>query len=208
MVDVTVQLIVDEPYQPQEDWRTLPKAVESAFMAAHAAGPVALSLVITSAEAVQALNQPFVGKDSPTDVLAFPTSDDPTATEPGEPLPYRVLKLVLSPPDRETLHQRIGGRFHGMLAQGFEAEVQRLLDRGDLAPDLPSLRAVGYRQMVSYLLGACDRPTMIERAITATRQYAKRQMTWLRAERGAVWLPEPAAEALGQALKMVETAVT
>jgi tRNA dimethylallyltransferase len=128
--------------------------------------------------------------------------------EPGEPLPYRVLKLVLTPPDREALNERIGRRFHGMVAQGFEAEVERLLDRGDLAPDLPSLRAVGYRQMVSYLLGECDRPAMIERAITATRQYAKRQMTWLRAEREAVWLPEPAPEALGQALKMVEAAVT
>jgi len=127
---------------------------------------------------------------------------------PGEPLPYRVLKLVLPPPDRATLHERIGRRFHEMLALGFEAEVQRLLDRGDLAPDLPSLRAVGYRQMVRFLLGECDRTTMIERAITATRQYAKRQMTWLRAEQGAAWLPGPAPGALEQALKMVEAAAT
>jgi tRNA dimethylallyltransferase len=119
-----------------------------------------------------------------------------------------VLKLVLTPPDRETLHERIGRRFHEMLAQGFEAEVQRLLDRGDLAPDLPSLRAVGYRQMVAFVLGECDRPTMVERAITATRQYAKRQMTWLRAERDAAWLPEPTPDALREALKMVERAAT
>jgi len=128
--------------------------------------------------------------------------------EPGEPLPYRVLKLALTPPDRETLHERIGRRFHEMLAQGLEAEVQRLLDRGDLAPDLPSLRAVGYRQMVAFLLGEGDRPTMVERAVTATRQYAKRQMTWLRAERDATWLPERSPEALREALKMIEGAAT
>ncbi len=104
VVDITVQLIVDEPYQPQEDWSTLPKAVESAFLAAHAAGPAALSLVITSAEAVQALNQQFVGRDAPTDVLAFPTSDDPTATEPGEP-PYLGDVIIAYPIAKEQASQ-------------------------------------------------------------------------------------------------------
>ena len=126
----------------------------------------------------------------------------------GEPLPYRVVKLVRTPPDRDELGERIARRFHSMLAQGFEAEVQRLLDRGDLAPDLPSLRSVGYRQMVGFLLGECDRAAMVERAIFTTRQYAKRQMTWLRAEAGAAWLPEEPAAALERALKIVVRAIT
>jgi tRNA dimethylallyltransferase len=127
---------------------------------------------------------------------------------PGEPLPYHVVKLACTPPGRDLLAERIAARLHRMLAQGFEGEVQRLLDRGDLAPDLPSLRSVGYRQMVGYLLGECDHATMVERAIAATRQYAKRQMTWLRAERGAVWLPEGSSAALAQALKIIGSAVT
>jgi probable rRNA maturation factor len=104
VVDVTVQLIVDEAYQPQENWSALPKAVESAFLVSHAAGPAALSLVITSAEAIQALNQQFVGKDAPTDVLAFPTSDDPTATEPGEP-PYLGDVIIAYPVAEEQASQ-------------------------------------------------------------------------------------------------------
>jgi len=128
--------------------------------------------------------------------------------EPGEGLPYRLVKLVRAPPDRELLRERIAWRFHSMLARGFEAEVRRLLDRGDLAPDLPSLRSVGYRQMVGFLLGEYDHATMVARAVTATAQYAKRQMTWLRAERHAVWLPEDPSAALESALKIVATVVT
>lgn len=123
--------------------------------------------------------------------------------EPGQPLPYGLVKLVLAPAGRELLRERIVQRFHAMLAAGFEAEVQGLLDRGDLSPDLPSLRAVGYRQMVGHLLGEYDRATMVARAIQATAQYAKRQMTWLRAEAGAAWLPEGRASALDAALKIV-----
>jgi probable rRNA maturation factor len=104
VIDVTVQLVVDEAYQPHEDWSALPRAVESAFLASHAVGPAALSLVITSAEAVQALNRQFVGEDAPTDVLAFPTSDDPTATEPGEP-PYLGDVVIAYPVAREQASQ-------------------------------------------------------------------------------------------------------
>ena len=128
--------------------------------------------------------------------------------EPGAALPYGLVKLVCTPAQRADRHERITQRFHAMLAAGFEAEVQRLLDRGDLAPDLPALRSVGYRQMVGYLLGEHDFPTMTHRAVQATVQYAKRQMTWLRAENGATNLPDDPAAALEAALKIVAPIAT
>lgn len=96
--------------------------------------------------------------------------------------PFRAVKLVLEPASREDLHLRIGRRFEHMLASGLLEEVERLRGRGDLHPDLPSMRAVGYRQVWQYLEGSVDRATMVERGIAATRQLAKRQLTWLRAE--------------------------
>lgn len=117
----------------------------------------------------------------------------------GEPLPYRVLKLVRLPRDRAVLGERIQHRFEAMLAQGFEAEVRRLWARGDLTSDLPALRSVGYRQMLNYLLGASSYTEAIERGVIATRQLAKRQMTWLRAETDCQFLFDdeaPTARAL------------
>lgn len=110
----------------------------------------------------------------------------------GEPMPYRALKLVRAPLSREVLHQRINTRFLAMLEAGFVEEVERLVVRGDLNPDLPSMRSVGYRQVWSWLRGECDRAQMIERGQAATRQLAKRQMTWLRGERDCLWLDERA----------------
>ena len=97
-------------------------------------------------------------------------------------LPYRLLKLALLPADREALRARIAARFDAMLAAGFLEEVERLRARGDLHPDLPAIRAVGYRQAWAYLDGACSAAAFRERAIHATRQLAKRQTTWLRSE--------------------------
>ena len=88
--------------------------------------------------------------------------------------------LALEPQQRETLHQRIATRFDAMLEQGFLDEVNALRARGDLHPNLPAIRCVGYRQAWQYLDGALDRPTMREQAVAATRQLAKRQLTWLR----------------------------
>ncbi|MES9873662.1 MAG: tRNA (adenosine(37)-N6)-dimethylallyltransferase MiaA [Candidatus Sedimenticola sp. PURPLELP] len=119
-------------------------------------------------------------------------------------LPYRVVKLVRAPKDREVLHQRIAARFHKMLDMGFEQEVRGLLERGNLVPDMPSMRSVGYRQMLKYLLGEWDRETMIEKGIIATRQLAKRQFTWLRADSEAHWLDEEAGDVPGQALKIIK----
>lgn len=105
-----------------------------------------------------------------------------------ELLPFRTVKLIVAPTDRQLLRDRIERRFRAMLEQGFIAEVERLRARGDLNLDKPSMRAVGYRQVWTYLDGGSDYAAMIESAIAATRQFAKRQFTWLRAESGVNWL--------------------
>jgi tRNA dimethylallyltransferase len=104
------------------------------------------------------------------------------AQQPESELPYRLLKLALWPQDRMLLHARIARRFEQMLAGGFIAEVQALKNRGDLSENLPSMRSVGYRQVWQHLAGELDYEQTKERGIIATRQLAKRQLTWLRAE--------------------------
>ncbi len=97
-------------------------------------------------------------------------------------IPYQKIKLVIAPQDRAMLHDMIAWRFKQMLEQGFIDEVAVLYKRGDLTEKMPSIRAVGYRQAWAYLQGEYDLDTMIEKAIIATRQLAKRQFTWLRRE--------------------------
>ncbi|GKX56690.1 tRNA dimethylallyltransferase [Leminorella grimontii] len=124
----------------------------------------------------------------------------------GETLPYRVHQFAIAPASRELLHQRIEARFHQMMSAGFEEEVRRLMARGDLHPDLPSIRCVGYRQMWMYLLGEIDREEAIYRGICATRQLAKRQMTWLRGWPDVEWLdseqPDEAFERVTRAIRL------
>lgn len=105
-------------------------------------------------------------------------------------LPYSVIKLVQAPWSREILRERIAQRFELMLQQGFEQEVRDLVKRYALTPDLPSMRSVGYRQMLLYLQGDYSYEEMREKGITATRQLAKRQLTWLRKEHNALWLEQ------------------
>jgi len=95
-------------------------------------------------------------------------------------LPYRVLQLALTPSARAVLHQRIAARFDAMLAEGLIDEVDTLRRRYALNADLPSMRAVGYRQAWAYLDGEIDLKDLREQGIAATRQLAKRQLTWLR----------------------------
>lgn len=102
-------------------------------------------------------------------------------------LPYRIVKLILSPFDRSVLHQRIAQRYNSMVENGFLDEAKVLFKRKDCHPDLPAIRAVGYRQAWSHLSGEYDQEMMIEKAIIATRQMAKRQLTWLRAQADGVW---------------------
>lgn len=117
----------------------------------------------------------------------------------GESLPYDVLQFAITPEERAVLHQRIEQRFHKMIALGFEQEVRKLFERGDLNIDLPSIRCVGYRQMWEYLQGDISFDEAIFKGICATRQLAKRQITWLRGWQSEItWLdslqPERAQE--------------
>ena len=105
-----------------------------------------------------------------------------------ETFPYEVVNIAVSPTDRAVLHDRIAQRFHEMLTQGFYDEVKALYNRGDLNPNLPSMRAVGYRQMWDCLDGKISYAEMEERGIIATRQLAKRQITWLRSWKDLHWL--------------------
>jgi len=103
-------------------------------------------------------------------------------------MPFHTIKLILTPQDRKSLHHLIAQRFQQMLEQGFVKEVEALYSRGDLSDNMPSIRAVGYRQIWSYLNGEYDYQAMTEKGIAATRQLAKRQFTWLRKETdGAVF---------------------
>lgn len=106
----------------------------------------------------------------------------------GEKCPYNIAQFAIAPADRAVLHERIVTRFDLMLEQGFENEVVKLYERSDLHEDLPSIRSVGYRQMWQYLDGQLSYAEMRERGIIATRQLAKRQLTWLRGWEQVTWL--------------------
>ncbi len=93
---------------------------------------------------------------------------------------YQLHQFSLMPDDRRWLHQRIKQRYQIMLNNGFVQEVEHLFQRGDLHLDLPSIRSVGYRQVWTYLVGEYDYDAMVEKGVAATRQLAKRQLTWLR----------------------------
>ena len=108
--------------------------------------------------------------------------EDQRRSEAGFRFPYRRIKIALMPDDRVELRKRIAQRFDIMLQQGFIEEVESLFNRGDLHADMPSIRAVGYRQGWAYLAGDYGYDEMREKAIIATAQLAKRQMTWLRKE--------------------------
>ncbi|HEY0722059.1 MAG TPA: tRNA (adenosine(37)-N6)-dimethylallyltransferase MiaA [Gammaproteobacteria bacterium] len=124
--------------------------------------------------------------------------------EESERLPYRVVKLALAPGERPLLHERIADRFRQMVRGGLVEEVERLRARGDLHPELPSIRCVGYRQVWRYLEGEWDHDTMVERGISATRQFAKRQFTWLRSERNVEWFEATDGKLVDNTLKFLD----
>ena len=123
----------------------------------------------------------------------------------GARLEGNILQLAITPKERSTLHDRIAQRYEQMIALGFEQEVMKLKSRGDLHTDLPSIRCVGYRQMWQYLDGEYDYDEMIFRGICATRQLAKRQLTWLRNWPNLHWLITDDATNLAQVLSLLET---
>jgi tRNA dimethylallyltransferase len=119
----------------------------------------------------------------------------------NQQFPWRVLKLALMPRDRDVLHRRIAQRFDAMLAAGFLDEVRQLLARGDLHAELPAIRAVGYRQAWQHLHGQIDAATFRDHGIFATRQLAKRQITWLRSDYGARLFDPEQAQLLDSATR-------
>ena len=125
----------------------------------------------------------------------------------GEALPYDILQFAIAPEQREVLHRRIEQRFHKMIELGFQQEVEKLYRRPDLNENLPSIRCVGYRQMWEYLRGDYDHDEMVFRGICATRQLAKRQITWLRGWTSPIqWLDSlQPAQALEKVLTSVST---
>ena len=118
----------------------------------------------------------------------------------GEPCPFPLLEIAIMPLDRAPLHKAIEERFRQMLDQGFVEEVRKLKNNPELHVGLPAVRAVGYRQIWSFLEGEVDEQTMIETGLAATRQLAKRQYTWLRGWQDLHVVESPD---LGEALKIV-----
>ncbi|MBW0449812.1 tRNA (adenosine(37)-N6)-dimethylallyltransferase MiaA [bacterium M00.F.Ca.ET.228.01.1.1] len=131
-------------------------------------------------------------------LLAAPARTDEAAAQ------WHFVPIALEPSERSVLHTRIEQRFDAMLANGFVDEVVKLRARGDLSPDMPSMRCVGYRQVWEYLDGTVDYSTMRDKGVFATRQLCKRQLTWLRGmnERVVVDCCDPQATA--RVLEVVE----
>lgn len=118
--------------------------------------------------------------------------------------PYQVINIALAPSARDQLHHDIALRLAQMLQQGFIEEVAQLMQRSDLTPDLPALRAVGYRQVWDYLLDKFNYEQMHERALIATRQLAKRQLTWLRSWENLSWFDSQDSEHLAKVLALLK----
>jgi tRNA dimethylallyltransferase len=115
----------------------------------------------------------------------YQLTGEPMSALQGEPVgglaqQYDFRQIALIPQNRSLLHQRIEQRFEAMMALGFAEEVQGLYERGDLHSNLPAVRSVGYRQLWDYCAGDCSLQDAVEKAVIATRQLAKRQLTWLR----------------------------
>lgn len=125
----------------------------------------------------------------------------------AETLPFDILPIALMPGDRAELHRRIELRFEQMLAQGFKGEVEALYARGDLHADMPSIRCVGYRQMWAHLDGQLSYDEMRFKGVVATRQLAKRQLTWLRRWPGVHWLDSLSRNLTTDTLNLVEAAI-
>jgi tRNA dimethylallyltransferase len=120
------------------------------------------------------------------EITGTPMSELLAAGRSGR-LPYRLIKIVLCPVPRTVLHQRIERRFNRMIELGFVDEVRVFYERRDLSPAVPSMRLVGYRQIWRYLQGSVAYGQMLDQGVVATRQLAKRQITWLRSEPEAQW---------------------
>ncbi len=117
---------------------------------------------------------------------------------------FKIIPMAVMPTARSELHDRIAQRFDIMLDQGFVDEVKTLWDRGDLNLQMPSVRCVGYRQVWEYFAGTWDYDTMKFKGVVATRQLAKRQVTWLRSWENLAWMDTHDPKLLSNALKLIE----
>ena len=133
-----------------------------------------------------------------------PLSEHFRADRNRKDLPFRPVKFITCPNERDTLHERIEKRYEWMLESGLVAEVERLFQREDLHAGLPAMKMVGYRQIWSYLQGELDYQEMKAQAVYATRQLAKRQLTWLRREENCQWYTGDSAEISGNLLKFLD----
>ncbi|WP_394424928.1 tRNA (adenosine(37)-N6)-dimethylallyltransferase MiaA [Vreelandella stevensii] len=125
------------------------------------------------------------------------------AEQETETFPWRVLSIALSPLDRSVLHRRIAQRFDAMLDEGLIDEVAALKKRKDIHAGLPSMKSVGYRQVWEYLDGEYGRDELVSRGVIATRQLAKRQLTWLRSWSALRWIDTQQPDTLDKLLKFV-----
>lgn len=126
-------------------------------------------------------------------------------TAPKVEQPFNLHFFAIQPEDRSLLHSQIEQRFKQMLQDGLLAEVKQLHSRKDLNPLLPSIKSVGYRQVWQYLDGELDYDEMVEKSIIATRQLAKRQLTWLRSWRNLQSLGDSSAQSIDSVLKYVHS---
>jgi len=138
-------------------------------------------------------------------LISGKTLTDHWAEQKIEPFPYKVVQFAICPKERKTLHERIEKRYGQMLQQGFIEEVKALQTRGDLDANLPAIRAVGYRQVWEYLNGELTYDEMVFKGVVATRQLAKRQITWLRSWSDLHWLDSEATNLAQSALKILES---
>ncbi|CAG9256612.1 tRNA dimethylallyltransferase [Paraburkholderia unamae] len=162
----------------------------------------AARLAPNDSQRIQRALEIFMLSGQPMSVLlATPSTREDEATR------YRFVSIALEPSDRGVLHARIEARFDAMLASGLIDEVKALRARGDLNPNLPSMRCVGYRQVWEYLDGEVDYDTMRDKGVFATRQLCKRQLTWLRAMPERIVVDCCAVDATVQAVAAVERAL-
>ena len=163
------------------------------------ADEIARERLVREARTASKLNHPHictihdVGEDDGCIYFAMELVSGRTLTDlinqgNSESLPFEIIKVIIAPNERDELHNRIERRFYDMVKSGFVEEVNTLHARGDLGLDLPSIRCVGYRQLWQYLDGIYDYDEAVNRGIYATRQLAKRQLTWLRSEKGGKWV--------------------
>lgn len=118
---------------------------------------------------------------------------------------FDIINFAVAPLDRAILHERIALRFKQMLKEGLIEEVKRLFERGDLNLQMPSMRSVGYRQVWEYLLGNLTYEEMQEKGVVATRQLAKRQLTWLRSWPNLTWFDSEASDLFEQVKTVVQS---